>query len=110
MLIGHTPESLSLDCVARTAATRATDFCHDGLRYQVKACRPSGKRGSTVTWVPKATTFEWDLLIWILYDREFRVVEAWEWALDRYRAEIEPIKRVNPGHMRAGRSLLPRLA
>jgi hypothetical protein len=34
-LVGHTPESLALDCVGRTAVTRGTDFCHNGLRYQV---------------------------------------------------------------------------
>ena len=43
-LVGHTPESFSMDCVGRTAVTRGTDFCHAGLRYQVKACRQAGSR------------------------------------------------------------------
>src|SRR5438477_6352818 len=63
-LVGHTPESLGLDCEGRTAVTRGTDFCRNGVRYQVKACRPSGKPGSFITWVPKATNYDWDRLIW----------------------------------------------
>jgi hypothetical protein len=105
-LVGHTPESLAIDCVGRTAVTRGTDFCHNGLRYQVKACRPSGKPGSFVTWVPKATNYEWDRLIWLLYGREFEILEAWEWEVDRYRADFDFVKRLAPPHMRAGRALI----
>jgi hypothetical protein len=107
-LVGHTPESLAIDCVGRTAVTRGTDFSHAGLRYQVKACRPSGKRGSFVTWVPKATNYEWDRLIWILYDREFIVVEAWEWTVEAYKSGFDAVKRLSPSHMRAGRALSAR--
>jgi hypothetical protein len=106
-LVGHTAETLALDCVGRTAVTRGTDFCHNGVRYQVKACRPSGKPGSFVTWVPKATNYEWDFLIWILYDRKFQVLEAWEWAVERYRTEFDTVKRLSPAHMRRGRALSP---
>ena len=56
-LVGHTTESLTIDCVGRTAVTRGTDFCHQGRRYQVKANRPSGKPGSFVTLVAKATNY-----------------------------------------------------
>jgi hypothetical protein len=104
-MVGHTPESLTLECVGRTAVTRGTDFCHNGVRYQVKACRPSGKAGSFVTCVPKATNYDWDRLIWILYDRGFHVCEAWEWAEDRYGSEFDAVKRLSPLHMRGGRSL-----
>jgi hypothetical protein len=104
-LVGHTPESLAIDCVGRTAVTRGTDFCHNGLRYQVKACRPSGKPGSFVTWVPKATNYEWDRLIWLLYNREFEVLEAWEWTVDDYKNGFDAVKRLSPSHMRAGRGL-----
>ena len=104
-LVGHTHESFAADCVGRTAVTRGTDFCHNGLRYQVKACRPSGKPGSFVTWVPKARNYEWDRLIWLLYDRQFRVLEAWEWTVESYRAGFDTVKRISPSHMRAGRAL-----
>jgi hypothetical protein len=104
-LVGHTPESLALDCVGRTAVTRGTDFCHNGIRYQVKACRPSGKPGSFVTWVPKATNYEWDRLIWLLYNEEFRVREAWEWTVENYKTEFDTMKRLSPTHMRRGRAV-----
>jgi len=104
-LVGHTPESLALNCVGRTAVTRGTDFCHGTMRYQVKACRPSGKPGSRITRVPKASSFEWDRLIWILYDREFRLLEAWEWHVDAYKSAFENIERLNPLMMTHGRAL-----
>jgi hypothetical protein len=104
-MVGHTPESLTLECVGRTAVTLGTDFCHNGVRYQVKACRSSGKAGSFVTCVPKATNYDWDRLIWILYDRGFHVCEAWEWAEERYGSEFDAVKRLSPLHMRGGRSL-----
>ena len=104
-LVGHTPDSFGLDCVGRTAVTRGTDFCHNGLSYQVKACRPSGKRGSFITKVPKAGNYDWDLLIWLLYDREYRVLEAWEWTVDSYRTAYDTVARLSPAHMRKGRAL-----
>jgi len=104
-LVGHTPESLALDCVDRTAVTRGADFRHGASRYQIKACRPSGKRGSVVTWVPKASNFDWDLLIWILYDREFQLLEAWEWSVDAYKLAFEGVERLSPSMMRKGRAL-----
>jgi hypothetical protein len=104
-LVGHTADSLGLDCVGRTAVTRGADFSHNGLRYQVKACRPSGKPGSFVTKVPNVTNYEWDRLIWVLYDREYHLLEAWEWDVESYRAAFDGLKRLGPKHMRAGRAL-----
>ena len=61
--------------MGRTAVTRGTDFCCNGLRYQIKACRPSGKPGSFITWVPKATNYEWDRLVWLLYAAIFNFLK-----------------------------------
>lgn len=104
-IVGHTPESLAIDCVGRTAVTRGTDFCYQGLRYQIKANRPSGKPGSYVTLVAKASNYDWDRLIWLLYDRGFNVQEAWEWRVEDYRAQFHNIGRISPSHMRSGRAL-----
>lgn len=104
-MVGHSAESLALDGVGRTAVTRGFDFRHGGLRYQVKACRPSGKPGSIVTKVPKASNYDWDRLIWILYDRQYRILEAWEWASDAYRSAFHTIDRLNPSMMRTGRAM-----
>jgi hypothetical protein len=78
--------------VGRTAVTKDFDFKHNGLRYQVTANRPSGKKGSPVTRVSQKTekkrTFGWDLLIWILYDRAYNMQESWEFTADQYRKEF----------------------
>jgi hypothetical protein len=104
-LVGHSDDSFAADCVGRTAVTRGFDFTYLGKRYQVKACRPSGKPGSTITKVPKATNYDWDLLIWILYDRHYRVLEAWQWDVNAYRASFDTASRLSPVMMRAGHPL-----
>lgn len=75
-LVGHSDESYAADCVGRTAVTRGADFSCRGIRYQVKANRPSGKPGSPVTKVGKASNYEWDRLIWLLYDRFYVLQEG----------------------------------
>lgn len=104
-LVGHTAASYGTACVHQTAVTRGVDFVCDGVRYQVKANRPSGKAGSRVTLVAKAKNYEWDRLIWILYDREYRPQEAWEWQVDDYREQLGDLSR-SPDHLRKGRPLL----
>ncbi|MGH2360359.1 MAG: hypothetical protein ACRDGM_07430 [bacterium] len=104
-LVGHSADSYGLDGESRTAVTRGVDFRYDGLRYQVKANRPSGKPGSPVTLVAKAKNYEWDRLIWLLYDREFQIREAWEWTVDEYRAAFDALPRLSPADMRRGRDL-----
>ena len=104
-LIGHTDESYSKDCIGRTAVTRGCDFTFDGVRYQIKANRPSGKKGSFVTKVGKASNYDWDYLIWILYDSNFMIQEAWEWEVKQYRAEFENYSRLSPKDMRRGKRL-----
>ena len=104
-LVGHTDESYGKVCVGRTAVTRGCDFILKGLRYQVKANRPSGKPGSFVTLVSKASNYEWDRLIWILYDRYFGIQEAWEWEVDKYRSEFHDRNRLAPADLRNGKRL-----
>jgi hypothetical protein len=104
-LIGHSADSFGLDGQHRTAVTRGADFRYDGLRYQVKANRPSGKPGSPVTLVAKAKNYEWDRLIWLLYDREFQIREAWEWTVEKYRVAFDAVRRLSPADMRCGRDL-----
>lgn len=105
-IVGHTEEGYSLDCVGRTAVTSGCDFIFNGTRYQVKANRPSGKPGSKVTKVPKATNYDWDYLIWIHYDRTFVIQEAWQWRVDKYRIQFETKSRLSPSDMRKGENLL----
>ena len=46
--------------------------------------------------VPKATNYEWDRLIWILYDKNYVMQEAWEWNVEDYRETFENEKRLSP--------------
>jgi hypothetical protein len=93
----------------RTAVTRDTDFVFNGVRYQVTANRPSGKKGSKVTWVKQKTEnlkpFGWHRLIWILYDREYTMQEAWEFTADEYRRKFCGATRLSPVDMRRGRPI-----
>jgi len=107
LLVDMREDEYCSDCASRTAVTRGCDFTHRGCRYQVKANRPSGRRGSFVTLVGNANNYEWDKLVWILSDRGDAVQEAWEWDVDEYRRRFETVGRLSPAHMRRGRRLFP---
>jgi hypothetical protein len=88
-----------------TAVMRGIDFWKENLRYQVKSNRPSGKPGSPVTLVGKASNFDWDRLVWILYNREYQIEEAWEFSTNRYRRLFQSKSRISPDDMRKGSKL-----
>jgi len=98
------------DGKCRTAVSRGNDFTWEGVRYQVTANRPSSKKGSAVTWVSlkqeKKREFEWDRLVWILYDRFYVIQEAWEFEVNDYRELFTNLKRLSPNSMRRGRCLV----
>ena len=104
-LVGLSLEQYSASMQGSTAVQKGFDFVHDGARYQVKACRPSGKRGSFVTWVPKAANYHWDFLICILYNPQYEIQEAWLWDVAGYTDAFDSIKRLSPAHMRQGKKL-----
>lgn len=105
LLLGMTHQQYCDAAQGTTAVTRGTDFSFGGVRYQIKANRPSGKRGSFVTWVPKATNYDWDKLIWILYNPKYEIQEAWEWGVEAYRESFHDVIRLSPDHYRKGRRL-----
>lgn len=106
LLVGMTDDEYAADCATRTAVTKGHDFVHHGVRYQVKANRPSGKPGSPVSLVAKAKNLEWDNLIWLLYNIDYTLAEAWMWNVEDYAREVTPLKYSRPVHMRAGHDLL----
>lgn len=65
-LVGMPEDEYSQSRQRDTAVKKGHDFIFNGIRYQIKANRPSGKQGSRVTLVGKARNYEWDRLIWIL--------------------------------------------
>lgn len=105
LLIGMTENEYSDYMQDKTAVSKGADFIFNKTRYQVKANRPSGKKGSFVTMVPKATNYEWDKLIWILYDKNYVMQEAWEWCVKDYQAAFDGIKRLSPSLYRKGKCL-----
>ena len=105
VLVGCSEDAYSLQMAIRTAVGRGYDFLYEGKRYQVKANRPSGKPGSFVTLVAKATNYEWDFLVWVLYDKYFVMQEAWLWQVNTYRTCFDHQKRLSPSDMRRGRCL-----
>lgn len=106
ILIGCTPEQYSLAMKGMTAVRRGYDFIFNGAKYQVKGNRPSGKPGSFVTMVPKATNYEWDFLIWVLYNQKYEIQEAWIWDVATYKNTFDNIKRLSPTHYRSGNKLI----
>ena len=105
LLVGMTENEYSDYMQDKTAVSKGADFIFNKTRYQVKANRPSGKKGSFVTMVPKATNYEWDKLIWILYDKNYVMQEAWEWCVKDYQAAFDGIKRLSPNHYRKEKCL-----
>jgi hypothetical protein len=105
-IVGMSEQEYSDFMQSQTAVQKGYDFIYHGTRYQVKANRPSGKPGSFVTKVPKASNYDWDILIWILYNKEYELQEAWAWDVEEYRMEFHDIKRLSPDHYRRGRNLL----
>ena len=67
MLLGMPEEEYASYMQDKTAVSKGSDFEYNGKRYQIKANRPSGKPGSKVTIVAKASNYDWDYLIWVLY-------------------------------------------
>jgi hypothetical protein len=106
-LVGCDEHTYSTIMRGRTAVSKGYDFMFDGKRYQIKANRPSGKPGSKVTIVPKANNYNWDILIWILYDEEYNIVEAWMFDVATYKAKFAAKKVVRPADMRTGKRIYP---
>jgi hypothetical protein len=105
LLVGMTESEYSDYMQDKTAVNKGSDFVFNHQRYQVKANRPSGKPGSKVTKVAKATNYLWDKLIWILYDKEFIMQEAWEWDVNDYILEFDCKNRISPDDYRKGKCL-----
>lgn len=105
MLVGMSEDQYSAAMIGATAVQKGYDFKHNGKRHQVKGNRPSGKRGSFVTWVPKAKNYDWDCLVWVLYDRRFVIQEAWLWDVNAYQSSFQQIDRLSPAHYRGGQRL-----
>lgn len=105
-LVGLSDEQYQRACRGQTAVSRGADFVHEGLRYQVKGSRPSGRPGSKVTKLGKGSVkYDWDRLVWVLYNELYEVKEAWLWEVADYRREFESEDYIRPHHMQRGMPL-----
>jgi hypothetical protein len=106
MAVGMTEKEYSNFMQDITAVNKGHDFIYNGIKYQIKAHRPSGKPGCKITNAGKATNYEWDVLIWLRYDVNFNIEEAWEWKRENYISAFHEKKRVSPADMRNGKKLI----
>ena len=107
MLVGFPEHEYSEFMQDKTAVTKGSDFVYKNVRYQVKANRPSGKPGSRVTKVAEAKNYKWDCLIWILYDKNYVMQEAWQWDVEPYKKAFDEKPRLSPDDYRKGFRLYP---
>src|SRR5262249_9796546 len=104
-LVGCPSRDYQISMEGRTAVSRGHDFLYDGRRYQVKANRPSGKPGSFVTLVSRPKNYDWDLLVWVLYDRQYKLQEAWLWDVADFKRLLGRRSRLSPKDLRKGQCL-----
>ncbi|SPF35732.1 ribonuclease HI, degrades RNA of DNA-RNA hybrids (modular protein) [Syntrophobacter sp. SbD1] len=104
MLLGCS-ESEYADCLReRTAVSSGYDFlAADGQRIQVKANRPSGNPGSAV-WNAgsKVKSIAWDILIYVLYDQGYKMLEAWKFTPELYERLFAGKSKLSIDDMRKG--------
>lgn len=103
MLLGMSDEQYSSYMQDKTAVARGHDFIFEGVKYQIKAHRPSGKPGSKISNAGKARNYEWDVLIWIRYSVNYEIEEAWLWDREAYIENFEKKTRISPDNMRKGK-------
>lgn len=104
-LVGMTDDEYSDYMQDKTAVAKGYDFIYNGVRYQIKAHRPSGKSGSRITNAGKARNYEWDVLIWIRYNVNYEIEEAWSWDRQDYVNAFDSKSRISPEDMRRGKSV-----
>lgn len=106
ILVGMSQKEYSDFMQGMTAVNKGFDFIYKGIRYQIKANRPSGKPNSDVSRVPKAKNYNFDILIWILYNKNYEIQEAWEWSVKDYIQAFDNKERLSPDDMRKGKKIV----
>jgi hypothetical protein len=99
-LMGMSQDQIFEESEGKTAVQKGHDFIFNNIKYQVKANRPSGKKGSSVTLTSKAKNYEFDKLIWILYNSKFVIQEAYICDVKDYKEKLGGLNQVRPNHLR----------
>ena len=105
MQVGLDEEEYSYCMRGTTAVQRGHDFIYNDKKYQVKACRPSGKPGSKITKGPDVRNYDWDYLVWVRYNKNYQVQEMWRFGRNKFELLFADKKRLTPDDMRMGKCL-----
>ena len=110
MMVGMPESEYSKYMQNRTAVSNGHDFEFQGKKYQIKACRPSGKPGSKITKAcNKFNNYKWDILIWIRYNTKYEMEEAWLWCVDEYKEKFGRKNGTSPKDMQGGKCLFSKI-
>ncbi len=106
MMLGHNEAEYIISIAGRGPVGRGHDFVFEKKRIQVKANRPGGRPGDAV-WNagPKVKTDGWDILIYILYDKDYVPQEAYKFDCDTYERLFSDKKSLRLDDMRKGNKL-----
>ena len=104
-LLSKSPKMAKNILLARTPRQKGYDLLIDHQRIQVKATRSSGLPGSTITRIQKPRNDMWDLIVWINYNRDFHLQEAWLWTRRAYLKKFSQSHRISPEEFRKGKRL-----
>lgn len=105
-LVGMSEAEIIATAKDKTARQKGHDFIFKGIKYQVKANRPSYKKNSPVTITSKAKNYDFDKLIWILYNQKYEIQEVYECTAQDYKERFDALKRVRPVHLRTTKRLI----
>jgi hypothetical protein len=107
MRIGLTEEEYSSQMQTRTAVSKGHDFIYKSKKYQVKACRPSGKHGSKITWVKKPRNYDWDYFIWMQYNTDYTLKVFYKCNKKSFIDKFGLKNRLSPSDIQEGQKLFP---
>jgi hypothetical protein len=106
-ILKHNEAEYKASIERRTAVGRRFDFEFNNEKFQVKANRPSRHLGATV-WNAgrKVKTDGWDILIYILYDEDYEIQEAYQFDSETYERKFSDRTSLRLEDMREGKNLL----
>ena len=109
-ILKHSETEYKASIAGRVAVSRGYDFIFNNKRIQVKANRPGRHRGATV-WNAgkKVKTDGWDTLIYILYDEDYEIQEAYQFDSETYERKFSDRTSLRLEDMREGENLTMKL-
>ena len=110
-LIGCDYKGYCQDGLGKSAVRKGFDFKFQKKRFQVKASRPAQDTASCkVTKIGKPKNYNWDVLIWVLYNSKWDLVEAWMWGRRAFRKRYEDVEHIRPKHLKQspGQQIFPK--